>query len=136
MAIPKKDSALVPWTTNFDSLISTGYPTYGLTSGQAAAYHTLSQAYLTASAAAGNAGTRSKMLVTARDSARAALLADGRVLYTTIQASPSVTDAQKVQLGITVRKTTPTPVPPPSTAPQLTVASVAGRTAGQVQNRL
>jgi hypothetical protein len=60
------------------------------------------------------------------------------VLYTTIQASPAVTDAQKVQLGITVRKTTPSPVPPPSTAPTLTVAAVAGRTAsvrlGDAQN--
>jgi hypothetical protein len=67
--------------------------------------------------------------VTARDAARAALLDDGRVLYTTIQASPAVTDAQKVQLGVTVRKTTPSPVPTPSTAPVLSVASVAGRTA-------
>ena len=44
-----------------------------------------------------------------------------------VQAAPLVTDAQKFSLGLNVRAA-PTPVPPPSTSPNLDVVSVTAWT--------
>jgi hypothetical protein len=54
-----------------------------------------------------------------KDAKRAGLEARIRTIAGKVQADPAVTDAQKEALGITVRKTTRTPAPIPSTPPTL-----------------
>src|SRR4029450_13308579 len=72
-------------------------------------------------------GVRSKTLTSERDSARDALLSIGRELYGQIQDSLSVTDAQKIGLGMVVRGQ-PAPEPVPGIAPDIDVESITGRT--------
>ncbi len=54
-----------------------------------------------------------------KDAKREALVSLMRGVANGVQANAAVTDAQKAALGITVRKTTKTPVPIPATTPSL-----------------
>ena len=127
MAIPKKDSDLAAWSINFNTRITATPVTFGLTAGQATAYTTLHAAFIAAYNAASADGARSKSLVTAKETAKAALLVYARELYGFVQANTTVSDADKNLLGVTV-KAAPTPVPPPSDPPALDIVSVTGRT--------
>lgn len=128
MAVPRKDNDLANWSTNFSTKISAGAVSYGLTTALATAYATLHGSFMSAHAAASVPGTRSRSLVSAKDTAKAALLANARYLYQIVQGTPSVTNSQRDDLGITVRKTSPTPTPPPSDPPALIVQNVNGWT--------
>lgn len=92
-------------------------------------YTTLHDAFIAANDACKADGARSKSLVAAKNTAKAALLDYARELYAFVQASQAVTDADKVLIGVTVRDAQPTPVPPPSLSPMLTLLSVTGRVA-------
>jgi hypothetical protein len=130
MAIPRKDTELVPYSTNFDTRITAAPADYGLTAAQATQYGTLHDAYLAAynaMAAAREAGTRSESLTATKDSTKLALLRYARELYRYVQANNTVPDAKKIELGVRVVDTEPTPVPPPGSAPALSVVSVTGR---------
>lgn len=62
-----------------------------------------------------------------KDAKRAALVTELRAVANTVQANPAVTDTQKAALGVTVRKTTKTPVAVPSTTPSLQRADTSTR---------
>src|SRR4051812_48963721 len=126
MAIPKKDSALLAWSTNFDTRVSASATTFGLTTSQATSYTTLHDAFVAAYNAVSTPGARSKSLVTAKDIAKASLLALARELYGLVSANTTVSDPNKELIGVNVRKTPPTPVPVPSEAPALDIISVTG----------
>src|SRR5439155_479754 len=85
-------------------------------------------AFVTAYNAIATTGDRSKSLVAAKNTAKIALLSYARQIYAIVQASLSVSDANKELLDIVVRKTEPTPVPVPASAPGLIVKSVSGTT--------
>jgi hypothetical protein len=130
MPVPVKDSDLAAWTTNFSTRITATPAAFSLTSAQATAYATLSTAFIAAYAAANTPGSRSRSLVAAKDSAKEALLdspGGARELYGFVQDSKSVTDANKELLNVLVRKTEPTPIPPPAIAPGIMVLSAEGR---------
>lgn len=127
MAVPTKDSLLATYAPTFSGIITLSPTTYNVTAGQATALATATTSFTVAFGASSADGTRSKSLTTAKNSAKIALLALLRPMYGAIQASTTVTNTQKVNLGITVRRL-PTPQPAPSTAPVVTVVSVSGRT--------
>ena len=127
MAVPTKDSLLAVYAPNFSGIITASPTTYNVTTAQAAALATATDNFVDAYNAARAEGTRSKSLTATKTSMKIALLSLLRPLYGAIQASATVTNTQKVNLGITIRRT-PTPVPAPSTEPQVTVVSVTGRT--------
>lgn len=136
MAVPTADAPLVDYSTNFNALGVATPTNFGLTAAQMTAYTTLHTAWLAAYAAAKVAGGKSKSLVAAKDSAKAALLPYARQLYAIVQSSLTVSDANKELIGVTVRKTNPTPTPPPSLSPKLTLLSVTGRVARyQIEDR-
>jgi hypothetical protein len=124
--IPTGDTALRNWSLNFSTLITATPTAYGLTSGDATAYGTLHTAYASALTTALDPATRTPVTVAAKDSARSALVAKARELAAKVQATPSVTPAQKTSLGITPRDAGRTPIPPPSTRPVITINSTAG----------
>jgi len=131
MAIPRRDSLLVPYCQNWDTRVTASPSTFSLTAGQATVLHGYVQAYLdayNAEQASVAADTRSKSLTTAKNTAKASLLLNLRELYTFVQASTSVSDANKNLLGVTVKKTTPTPTPPPGVAPAIQCVSANGLT--------
>jgi hypothetical protein len=123
--LPAKDAALLAWSTNFSGLITATPTVFGLTAPQATAYAALNTAYATALAAV-DPGIRNKATVATKNAARASLKASARMLARIIEANPTITNAQKLTLGLTVRAV-PTPIPAPSTAPMLDIISVIGR---------
>ena len=127
MAVPTKDSLLAVYAPNFSGIITASPTTYNVTTAQAAALATATDNFVEAYNAARAEGTRSKSLTATKTSMKIALLSLLRPMYGAIQASATVTNTQKVNLGITIRRT-PTPVPAPSTEPVVTVVSVTGRT--------
>jgi len=127
MAVPTKDSLLAVYAPNFSGIITLSPTTYNVTTAQAAALATATDNFVEAYNAARAEGTRSKSLTATKNTCKIALLSLLRPMYGAIQASATVTNTQKVNLGITIRRT-PTPVPAPSTEPQVTVVSVTGRT--------
>lgn len=115
--IPAKDADFDAWSANFESQIDTEYAAYGLTTGQATAYTALDTAWRTAYAAAVNPATRTPVTVAAKDAARAAAVANARVLASIVNAFPGITNGQRTTLGLNPRGDGPTPVPAPTTQP-------------------
>lgn len=117
--IPPREADFVTWLTNFNNLILADPTSFGLTVGDANALNTMTVAYLAAYAAAIDGTTRGPSTIATKDAARANVTTLARQYAVMMQANPSITDTQKTNLGITVRKTNRTPVPPPSTSPLL-----------------
>ncbi|MGP1681402.1 MAG: hypothetical protein ACTS8S_03630 [Giesbergeria sp.] len=119
--IPATDGGLEAWALNFDTLITAAPTTYGLTAPQAATYAGLYSAWNAAYIAATTPSTRTKPAVAAKDSARLALVDYSRELGMIVQAWPSITPTLLGDLGLTVRDTTPTPIPAPTTVPLVSI---------------
>jgi hypothetical protein len=117
--IPQTDAGFAAWSANFDTLITATPTAYGLTAPQAAAYAALEAIWVPAFAAATNPSTRTPVTVAAKDTAKANSIALARELAQIVKADPDTTDEQLVELGITVDKFPPTPVPTPTTFPLL-----------------
>jgi hypothetical protein len=124
--LPYTDPGLLAWSLNFSTRITATPTAFGLTAALASSYAGLHSAYAAALADC-DPNTRSKALVIAKNQARANLKANARLLSNLVQGTASVTDAQKSELGLNVRKQ-PTPIPPPTQAPVLTVEKVSGWT--------
>jgi hypothetical protein len=125
---PRKDADLFAFTPIFSAKITAAPTDYGLTAADATAFASLSTAWVNAYNLAADPDTRTKSTVAAKDQARTNVLASLRSLGKRIQATPTVTDAQKESLGLPVHDTKPSPVPPPAVAPILTVVSAVGNT--------
>lgn len=124
--LPRTDTALLAWSLNFSSLITAAPTTYGLVAGDATAYAALHTAFATALAAC-DPGERSKSLVAAKNTARTALKNSARLLAKRVEGTATVTDAQKLALGLNVRAT-PAPIPPPAYAPGIAILATIGNT--------
>jgi hypothetical protein len=129
MAVPTVDGPLAEWSTNFFALGTAQPADFGLTAAQMTSYGTLHDAWMAAYNAAKADGSRSKALVIAKNDAKNSLLVLAREYYGQIQSSLAVTNENKTLIGVLVRKTEPTPVPPPTLAPLVTLVSVVGRVA-------
>lgn len=125
--MPTTDAGLLAWSTNFRTLISADPAVYGLTAEAATAYAAAQETYATAYQVAVDPSTRTRPTVAAKDAAKTALQITSRQLGKIVEGTASVTDAQKLALGLNVRRP-PTPRPAPTTAPVLEVLSVIGRT--------
>lgn len=126
--LPSTDAALLAWSRNFSLRISATPTAYGLTAAQATSYAAANTAYANAYDAAVDPITRTRGKIAAKDDARKAVEAAARMLARYVQADPNVTNEQKIDLGLTVRKSDLTPVPPPAMSPDIDFVSVTGRT--------
>ncbi len=124
--LPTTDSGLLAWSLNFKTLITATPTAFGLTAALATAYGTLHDAYGTALAACDPA-IRTRSAVATKNTARTNLKNNARLLANLVEGTASVTNAQKLSLGLTVR-TTPSVIPVPAEAPGLDVVSVFGWT--------
>ena len=113
--LPDKDAALLAWSLNFSTLITATPTAYGLVAADATAYAALHTAFATAMAAC-DPGVRNKAAVADKNDARTALKDSARLLAKRVAGTPSVTDAQKFELGLNV-PATPTPIPAPDGVP-------------------
>lgn len=131
MAVPTRDSLLIPWGSNFDVKVTLSPPTYSLVAAQATAFHAAYTPYVTAYNAmmsARAAGTQSKVLTSTTASAKLTLLKIARELYAIVQSSNAVSPANKEDVGVVVRKVHPTPIPVPGEAPGIAVIATVGNT--------
>jgi len=130
MSIPRKDSALVDWSTNADARLNADAAAYGTTEAVASAYRVVHNAFVAAYnnlVAARAAGIRSEALTSLMAKGKAELLDFARPLYATIKVNAAVSDAAKIELGVKLPVARRTPQPVPDFAPGLTVVSVDGR---------
>jgi len=121
------DAELYTGSESFSTKISATPTAYGLTAGQATAYAALNATYAAAYLAATDPATRTKGQVAAKNSAREPLQNMASDLAKIIEGTPSVTDQQKIDLGLNVRKV-PAPKPAPGTPGQFRVELFADGT--------
>lgn len=124
--LPDTDAGLLAWSLNFSTLITANPTTYGLVIGDATSYDGLHTAYADALGEC-DPGVRNKSAVAAKNAARTALKDSARLLAKRIDGTATVTDAQKIELGLNVRAL-PSPIPAPANPPALDIVSVSGRT--------
>jgi hypothetical protein len=125
--LPDSDAELLLWTANFSRLINLDPAAYGVTTVLASEYATLQAGYQAALSASTNPETRGERTVFLKNEARTKLVKQTRKLAQQINRAISVSDEQRQELGLTIRKIEPTPVPVPSEPPVITVRSVTGR---------
>jgi len=121
------DAEMATGSGNFLSLI-TGTPSaYGLVVAQVNAYDVVNLTYQDAYNLAITPATRTKGAIKAKNDAKKALKTMAADLAAIIDATPTVTDQQKIDLGLAIRKT-PSPVPVPTDRPDVDLVSVTART--------
>lgn len=125
------EAELYAGTEVFSAAINLAPTSYGLTAPEATSYNTLSDDYRSAYLTAITPATRTKGAVAAKNTAKALLRAAASDLALKIEGTASVTDQQKIDLGLNVRKV-PAPVPPPGTPYSFNVVlgAAGGLTAG------
>jgi hypothetical protein len=126
LSFPTTDAGLLAWSLNFLDLITLSPISYGLTAGDATSYGTVHASFATALAAC-DPPQRSKTNVATKNAARTSLKDAATLLANKVYSTATVTDAQKVELGIPPRNP-PTPIPAPATSPVIEVVSMTGWT--------
>lgn len=121
--IPAPDADFDAWANNFATLLTAGPVAYGEDAASALVVQNAYDTWATAYALAINPATRTPSTVANKDAERVNLDAAVRPVAQRINARSSVTNLQRSDLGITIRKTTRTPVPAPTTAPVVTLRS-------------
>jgi hypothetical protein len=119
------DAELNAGTQNFSTKISATPTAYGLSASQATAYAALSTAFTAAYTTAITPETRTRGTVAAKNAAKIPLKVMAGDLAKIINATPSVTNQQKIDLGLHVRAV-PTPIPQPAVPPVLEVTNRIG----------
>lgn len=129
MAISTKDNELDDYAKNFAARTTADPEDFAMLASEAAAFSAKQVAYsasLAAVKASRESGNRSQSLTTEKNLKKAELLQLARELYTRIQSSLTVTDANKDLVHVLVKKTEPTPIPAWPVAPEIKVESVYG----------
>lgn len=127
--LPVTDAGLKDWAQNFQQRAAAEPdPTaVGLTAEEVTEYTSVYEAYAIAYQAAVEPATRGVATILAKNEARAALIALSRKLAMAVTNHPGVTNQQRSAFGLTLRDEQRTPVPPPSTSPDIDFVSVVGR---------
>lgn len=123
-APPTADGPLDAWANNFKTLIAATPTNYGLVAADGTAITNSYNSWHTAYLAAVNPTTRTRATVATKNTQKTAVLGVVRGYATTIRANMAVSDALKIGLGLHVHDAQPTPVPPPSTYPMLSIAGM------------
>lgn len=122
--VPTADNDAAAWATNFATVGNANQATYNLTQQTAAALVASAGAFAAALAIALAPETRTSATVQAKDDARASMEALFRPIAVQISRDASITNEEKVLIGVTVVKETRTPVPPPTIAPALALRTL------------
>lgn len=126
--IAKTEAERVNQAQDFATKIAVNPVSLGLTAAEATSMQNDATAFATAFSLATNPVTRTKITVEDKDIKEATCIARMRSYGKRIVANLSVSDTQKSSLGLNIRPAHPTPIPPPSTKPVLSVVSSIGRT--------
>ena len=118
---PTADGPLDTWANNFKTLIAASPTTYGLVTADGTALSNAFNSWHAAYLAAINPTTRTQATVAAKNVQKTNILTVVRGYAATIRVNRAVSNELKIGLGLHVRDAVPTPVPPPSTQPLLTI---------------
>ncbi len=121
------DAELNTGAQHFSSVISDAPEDYGISTPAAVSYANLTSIYAAAYLAAIIPETRTRGRVTAKNTARENLRKASADLASVIDGTPAVSDQQKVDLGLNVRKQ-PARNGRPTVRPGMDMVSVNGRT--------
>lgn len=124
--LPSQDQDLNAFAANFDTRITSTPTAFGLLASDATAFHALAADFSAKLATAVNPSTRTKVTIQAKDISRSALKAKARSLARIVNAYPPITNAQRADLGLTVRDGTPSPIPAPTTQPVVNIEGSGG----------
>lgn len=119
-----KDSDLVAGSQSFSDLINASPTTYGLTAPIAASYQVLNDDFAARYQLTQQPATRTKVSIVGRNDARILLVQKASEIAKTIYGTPTVTDEQKSELGLSVRAA-PAPAPAPGTCNDFKVMLLA-----------
>lgn len=119
--IPSDNAGFSSWLANFSTLLSATPTLYGLLAADATAVAAQNTAYQAAYIASIDPTTRTSPTVAAAQAARASATAVVRPYAVRISLNAGVSDLNKSAIGVTIRKTIPTPIPAPTTTPALSL---------------
>lgn len=129
MAVPKKDSLLLSFSRNFNDRIVASRETYFLTEEQVELYTEKHVQFVDAYSTLieqREAGMRSEAQTALKSASKRELQNYARELYGMVQSNNSVSDADKILLGVHVQGDSHT-TPPPVARPGVSIASVFNR---------
>lgn len=127
--LPRSDSALLAWSINFDQKINAAPAEYGISAAQAQAFHDVQQAYAAALDVSNAPLTRSRPNIIAKDATRDLMKQEIRRLKGFVDGFSTLADAQRVELGLKLKRTGKAAViPPPKAAPGMNIIARNGWT--------
>lgn len=118
---PRGDTALQQWCGPFSTHITATPTIFGLVAADATAFASLLTAFTSALATSSNPTTRTRDTIELKNQAKIGLRQKALELMRKINATPTVTDAQRFVLGMNPRDAEPTPIPAPSSRPLIRV---------------
>lgn len=124
---PDRESEMMSWVKGFAQKILIDPELYSLTIQQAEDFDAARDAFTQAFLLAKNPGTRTRPVIAQKREKRKILEAEARKLSRIIQGSPTVTDAQKIALGLSVRTNHGAPRAAPEMPPLLNIVEVLTR---------
>jgi hypothetical protein len=126
--MPSSDTGVRDWGANFSLLVEAQATQLGVPETTAEDLRTKFTAYNAALTKAIDPATRGKAVIFTKNATKKAFVAFARSVAQQIATNMDVSDLKKLELGLTVRSTSRTPVPAPSERPFIKVAKVDGRT--------
>lgn len=126
---PRREPEFVPWLTNLHTRVVAEVGSFGVPADVVTAWTAAYTAFIAANTIATDPETRTKAAIRARRDRKRDVMAHTRHVMGIIQAMPTVTDEQRVLLGLHVRDREITPIHPPTEVAVLEVVAVNGWTA-------
>lgn len=123
-AMPDTDAALLIWLLNLADKVGLAPATYGVPALLNTSFQGAVESYQSALAAC-DPGERSRSRVTTKNEARDAAKVQARLVTNAVNATPTVTNAMKQELGLNVRKT-PQKIGPPTQIAQMMIGKIVG----------
>lgn len=124
-AIPPSDPLYDAYLYNWKTLLTAAPTDFGMSASDATAISTAYTDWHAAYLLVTDPGTRTQVTVAAKNYQKALSLILLRQQYNIIKANPSVSNENKVAIGIRLNDPVPTPIPPPTTVPVLTIRNAA-----------
>lgn len=121
--MPRPDGNFSAWANHYYDAVEKFYSVQGFDPNELKPLKEALSAWVAAYAAHVKAQAAAEGARQAKDAARAALEREVRPVTNFVQGYPKTTNADRAEMGITVRDTSPTPAPAPSSRPLALVES-------------
>jgi hypothetical protein len=126
MPKPTRESELVTWAQNLATRLNVSPLVFGVPVATATLLQTRTDAFVAAYELAANDATKTRAVVASKNDSKRLMLQTVSDVIRLINGTATVTDAQKLDLGVPVAKL-PSPIQPPENAPGLEVIKTEGR---------